>query len=158
MIFGRKPNNKNTKREWKLAGAEIGETQSYKYLGIDLVSGLNFKKVKERMITKARKRMQVWAMGMRGGELVEDCRRVWEALVRPILEYGAVVWGEVKWEEAEQLQREMGKMILGCSSKMTNEVVLGELGWWTMKVAGRLRFWARIVGGISRKRRLVARA
>ena len=81
--------------------------------------------------------MLVWAMGMREGKLgVLDGVRAWQALVRPVLEYGTVVWGEAKWEQGEQVQREMGKMILGCSPKMTNEVVLGELGWWTLK--GRL--------------------
>ena len=41
----------------------------------------------------------------------------------------------------------MGKMILRCSEKMTNEVVLGELGWWEMKGRRdmlRLRFWGKI--------------
>ena len=118
----------------------------YKYLGVELKSGLCFKQYKARIVAEARKRMmRVWAMGMRGGELaVQDCVRVW-----------TVVWGEVKWEEAEQVQREMGKMILRCSSKMTNEVVLGELGWWTLK--GRrdfltLNYWGKIVGGMSPKR------
>ena len=76
------------------------------------------------------------------------CGRV-EALVRPVLEYGAAVIGDVKWQEAEQIQRRMGKMILRCSEKMTNEVVLGELGWWTMKGRRdmmRLLFWGKIVG------------
>jgi len=83
-------------------------------------------------VADARKRMMlVWAMGMRRGELpVEHCCRVWNALVRPVVEYGAVIWGDVQWEEAEVVQREMGKMILRCSSLMANEVVLGELGWW----------------------------
>jgi hypothetical protein len=43
---------------------------------------------------------------------------------------------------------------------MTNEVVQGELGWWSLKARRdwlRLKFWAKIVGGMSRKRRLVAR-
>ena len=75
--------------------------------------------------------------------------------VRPVLEYGAIVWGDVKWEQAERVQREMGKMILRCSSKMANEVVLGELGWWTLK--GRrdfltLNYWGKIVGGMSPSR------
>ena len=39
----------------------------------------------------------------------------------------------MQWEEAEVVQREMAKMILRCSSLMANEVVLGELGWWTLK-------------------------
>ena len=150
MIFGKKPRNKD--RKWWLADEEIGETCMYKYLGIELRSGLSFKHYKEKIVTEARKRMMlVWAMGMREGMLgVKDCVRAWQALVRPVLEYGAVVWGDVKWEQAEQVQREMGKIILRCSSKMANEVVLGELGWWTLK--GRrdfltLNYWGKIVGG-----------
>ena len=117
-------------------------------------SGLCFKQYRDRIVAEARKRMMlVWAMGMRGGELaVKDCIRVWQALVRPVLEYGTIVWGDVKCEEAERVQREMGRMILRCGAKMANEVVLGELGWWTLK--GRrdfltLNYWGKIVGGMS---------
>ena len=46
MLFGRKPRNKD--RKWKLAGVEIGETSMYKYLGIELRSGLNFTHYKAR--------------------------------------------------------------------------------------------------------------
>ena len=160
MIFGKKPRETRQPRQWWLAGAEIHETTTYKYLGVELVSGLNFKKLKERTVAEARKRMMlVWAMGMRRGQLpVLDCCRVWNALVRPVLEYGSVIWGDAKWEEAEKVQREMAKMILGCSSQMANEVVLGELGWWTLKGRRdllRLKFWGKIVGGMS-PRRLVA--
>ena len=157
MIFGRKPRKTVNPRKWSLAGVEIEETEMYKYLGVELVSALNFKLMKSRLVAEARKRMMlVWAMGMRRGELpVADCRRSWNALVRPVLEYGAVVWGDAKWEEAEAVQREMGKMILRCSSKMANEVVLGELGWWTLKGRDmlRLRFWGKV--GRMSSRRLV---
>ena len=105
------------------------------HLGIELRSGLSFAHYKTKIIAEARKRMMlVWAMGMSEGVLgVADCVRAWQALVRPVLEYGVVVWGDAKWEQAERVQREMGKMILRCSPKMANEVVLGELGWWTLK-------------------------
>ena len=53
--------------------------------------------------------------------------------MRPTLEYAAEVWGEGPWEEAEKLQREMGKMILGAPARTTNEAVLGDLGWWELK-------------------------
>ena len=69
-------------------------------------------------------------------------------LVRPILEYGAEVWGGEKWEEAEKLQREMGKRILGLKESTNNEVVLGELGWWKMKTRRdmiRLRYWRKLI-------------
>jgi Reverse transcriptase (RNA-dependent DNA polymerase) len=149
MLFGRKPRKTQRERKWWLAGVEIEETETYKYLGVELVSGLNFKTLKERFVAEARKRMMlVWAMGMRKGELpVKDCCNVWNALVRPVLEYGAVIWGDVKWEEAEAVQREMAKMILRCSSKMANEVVLGELGWWSLKARRdllRLKFWGKM--------------
>ena len=61
MLFGRKPRNKD--RKWKLAGVEIGETSMYKYLGIELRSGLNFAHYK----AEARKRMMlVWNENERG--------------------------------------------------------------------------------------------
>ena len=44
MLFGRKPRNRN--RKWWLAGSEIGETKVYKYLGVELKSGLCFKQYK----------------------------------------------------------------------------------------------------------------
>jgi hypothetical protein len=36
-----------------------------------------------------------------------------EVLVRPLLEYGAEIWGEKKWKEGEMLQMEMGRKVLG---------------------------------------------
>ena len=144
MVFGR---NHRVAQKWMLAGKQIGETSVYKYLGVELCKGLNFKLFKDRKVKEARQRMmRVWAMGMRGGQMPV---KQWKTLVRPVLEYGAAVIGDVKWQEAEQIQRRMGKMILRCSEKMTNEVVLGELGWWSMK--GRrdlvqLLFWGKVVG------------
>ena len=52
-----------------------------------------------------------------------------------------------RWDEAERMQLKCGKRILGVSGKMSDEVVRGELGWWTLK--GRrdfliLNWWANI--------------
>ena len=47
----------------------------YKYLGIELRSGLNFAHYKAKIVAEARKRMMlVWAMGMSEGAFgVSDC-------------------------------------------------------------------------------------
>ena len=145
---------KKTAQKWMLAGKQIGETSVEKYLGVELCKGLNFKLFKDRKVKEARQRMmRVWAMGMRGGQMpVKQCVNVWKTLVRPVLAYGAAVIGDVKWQEAEQIQRRMGKMILRCSEKMTNEVVLGELGWWSMKGRRdlvRLLFWGKVVACLT---------
>jgi len=50
MLFGRKPRDVN--RRWELDGVEIGETSVYKYLGIELKSGLCFKQYKEKILKK----------------------------------------------------------------------------------------------------------
>jgi hypothetical protein len=71
------------------------------------------------------------------------------SILRPILEYGAEVWGEKKkWEAGEKLQREMGRRVLGVSKMTTNEVVQGELGLMTMRsrrIILRIRFWMKII-------------
>jgi hypothetical protein len=53
-----------------------------------------------------------------------------------------------KWEAAEIVMRMMGRRILGAAGKTPNELVRGELGWWTMKGRRdmiRLKYWGRLV-------------
>ena len=66
-----------------------------------------------------------------------------EALVLPILEYACEIWGDGKWREADELQHDMGKRILGVSKRTSNAVVRGELGWHRLEARrdlSRLRF------------------
>ena len=72
--------------------------------------------------------------------------RGWEVLVRPLLEYGAEIWGEKKWKEGELLQLEMGRRVLGVSKLTTREVIQGELGLHSVRsrrILLRLKFWRR---------------
>ena len=77
--------------------------------------------------------------------------KIWESLARPILEYGGEIWPTTKkdvWKEAEILQYQSAKRILGCVQKSPNEAARGELGWWTLKARRtmiRLRFWWKLV-------------
>ena len=93
VLFGRKPRNKD--RTWKLAGGDRRD-QCVQIPRDRIKKWTEFQTIQDKIVQEARKRMMlVWAMGMRGGHLaVKDCVRVWQALVRPILEYGTVVWGE----------------------------------------------------------------
>ena len=102
------------------------------------------------MVKKARKNMAAaMAMGTQSGHLsVAVANLVWQTLVRTIVEYGAEIWGDERWEDLDILQRDMGKRILGLTESTTNEVVLGELGWWPMKARRdmlRLRYWRKII-------------
>ena len=69
-------------------------------------------------------------------------------LVRPVLEYGAEIWGERIWKVGEDLQIEMGRLVLGVSKKTTREVVQGELGLEKLssrRMILRLRYWYKII-------------
>jgi hypothetical protein len=137
----------------KLGEVTLEEVDSYKYLGMVMQKRGSWKIQKERVIRKARARMfGAWNLLVRSGRMgVGAGEKVWKALIRPVLEYGAEVWEtehDRLWEEAELMQREMGRRILGCSRRMVNEVVLGELGWMTMRGRRkklRLGFWAKIL-------------
>ena len=61
---------------------------------------------------------------------------IYETFVRPVYEYAGEIGGEKEWRDAEVLQRLAGRMILGVSRATANEVVQGELGWWSVR--GRL--------------------
>ena len=65
-------------------------------------------------------------------------------MIRAGLEYGAEIWGGGQWEEAELIQREVGRRILGCSRMTSNAAVRGELGWWKLSTRREflmLKYW-----------------
>jgi hypothetical protein len=134
---------------WRLGTKLIKQVTSYKYLGVELDQKLSWKEFKERIASKAKKNVSaIWGMGMAYGKLsVKAGINLYEALVRSVLEYGAIVWEGVRWEEGERIQREMGRRILKCHSKTTNESVLGELGMWTLKTRREflmLKYWIKL--------------
>ena len=100
-------------------------------------------------MTRARKSLwRAWGLGIGGGELsARGAAGLWETLARPALEYGAEIdTGE--WREAERLQLLAGRMSLGVGAAVANEVVRGDLGWWTMKGRReylRLVYWGKLV-------------
>ena len=68
-------------------------------------------------------------MGIREGVSVRALLRGWQVLVRPVMEYGAEIWGEKNWKEGENLQLEMGRRVLGVSKMTTRKLSKGSWGW-----------------------------
>jgi hypothetical protein len=138
--------------EWVLCGRKVPVVTDYKYLGVRLRGerGKRWKKRREEMLRKARGSFwRAWGLGMAEGGLLsaKGAKRLYEGLVRPVLEHAAEVDSE-RWDEAEKLQRMAGRMCLGVGKDVPNEVVEGELGWWTVRGRReylRLMFWGEIV-------------
>lgn len=137
-------------QQWTIHGQPLKVVDKYKYLGLELYLSLRWDGMHERLYAKARAKFAK-AFGMANSTRllnVEFGVQLWKALIRPVLEYGCELWADEVWEQGEQLQRMVAKRILRCEDSTTNEAVLGELGWWTLKARSdmlRLRFWGKIV-------------
>ena len=158
VVFGKRyPPRKLTLRVGEI---EIPLLNQYKYLGIELTRTLRWKPYTDRILEKANRNLQKsWAMGISGGYLgARTAMVIWSSLVRSVVEYGAEIWGEGLLPQFEKLQCRMGRKILRCGPRMSNEVIQGELGWWRMKARRdelRLRFWHKLVYNSERIPRIV---
>ena len=128
------------------------EVSEYKYLGMLVAKAFSWRKQKDKMWRDARRKMAyAWSMLWRAGYFsVKAGISVWNALIRPSLEYGAEIWNsedDMIWHEAELLQREMARRVLGCGKTVTTEALMGELGWVPLLARRkmlRIRFWGKI--------------
>jgi hypothetical protein len=134
-------------------GKKLKVVQEYRYLGMEVSMNGRWSSFKNRIIARARARMRfAGVLGVHSGHVsVRAAEEVWTALICPILDWGAEVWPTKRdniWTEAEQLQKDMMKRILGCDRSTGCEAVRGEMGWWTMhgrRIMLRLRYWGRLV-------------
>jgi hypothetical protein len=135
---------------WFFGPHFIKQVLSYKYLGVELDNRLSYKEFKARLLNKSRMNMgRIWAMGIRSGYLsIKASMNLWQSLVRSILEYSCEIWGDEIWREGEQVQLDMARRILRCSTKTTKEAVLGELGLCTLRSRRDLKkliYWIHVL-------------
>jgi hypothetical protein len=151
--------------KWVLGDIHMEVVKDYKYLGVRFDEKGKWGVRREELIGKAKGGFwRAWGLGMGGGELSGGAAAgLWETLVRPVLEYGSEI-DSGKWEDAEVLQRKAGRRCLGVGNSVANEVVMGDLGWWSMRARReylRLVYWGKVVkdrvdgmvGGIYREGR-----
>jgi hypothetical protein len=149
VVFNQKK-NENEQHTFKLDDKELQVVNEYKYLGVNVENGLRWNEMKKRMLSKAKLSMIKSLAMTHYAELltVESGVNIWQALIRPNLEYGAEVWGDVSWNEAERVQLEVGRKILNVKDKTSDVFVRGELGWWTMQARRhelQIRFLHRLL-------------
>ncbi|MDR3738882.1 MAG: reverse transcriptase family protein, partial [Terracidiphilus sp.] len=120
--------------ELRIGDRVVAWVSQYKYLGVELHAGVPFKQFWTRTEAKAKRAANaVSAMGMWSGKLPAPVGvQVYEAMVRPQLEYCCEVWSVRPWQVAETIQLSMGKRILKCSPHTPSEAVRGDLGWMSL--------------------------
>lgn len=127
---------------------ELEEVCNFRYLGVEFKANLSWRLMKEKILKKAKSRFALIRKAVAEGLAADTCLKMWEMLIRPIIEYSVEVWGFTKWSQAESLQMEMGRLILGVGSKTANDAVRGELGLWSIESRIKLailRWWGKII-------------
>jgi hypothetical protein len=136
-------------RKWMLGGGELKHVEGYTYLGMEMQRKRGWAVYKKRMIMKARRVFGLVKVMCRRNQWMsmKVKNMLWKGLMRPVMEYGSEVWGGKKWEEAEMMQRKVGRMLLGVKKNTPGAMIRGDLGWlqmWQRRVKLRIRYWKKI--------------
>jgi hypothetical protein len=154
LVVGEKKQQRAARegQAWTLGGAAVEEVAVFKYLGVELRADGRWKDVVERLSSKA---AAVASMLLGVGGACDRMgmgqrRRLWQCLGVPGMQYGAEVWvaNKGEGEKMELVQRQAGRRVLGCSSRLSDEAVRGELGWLSVRGRSdelRLRFLGRLM-------------
>jgi hypothetical protein len=141
---------------WTLSGELVEVKQSYKYLGVDVLTKVADWRVHfARTTRKARNRSNdlLWMCRRDKGIRPRSAMTLWKAQIRPILEYAAELWaGEVSKElitKVEKIQTDFAKAVLGLTGQraVSGDFVRSELGLDTIAARAeklRLGYWRRL--------------
>ena len=116
--------------QWYYEGALLKTTAMYKYLGILFTPKLSWSMAKSKLAAQANKsifaikRFQVPF----GRFLHNDMFKLFDAMVVPILTFGAEIWGNSYASEIESIQAQFCKDFLGVNSSVNDVIALGECG------------------------------
>ena len=120
-----------------LAGTDLENVESIKYLGVTSTSDLRWNTQVSNVCTKANR-----TLGFLRRNLYSCPQEVKEAaykgLVRPVLDYGSSVWnpsGVVLQEELESVQKRAARFVTGNYNYETGSMtgILGQLKWESLK-------------------------
>jgi len=154
---------------WVLSGEKVEVKESYKYLGVDVLTKvMDWRTHVQRLISKATRRSKdlTWMCRRDNGLRPRSAMTLWKAMVRPIMEYAAELWaGEVSKElmaKVEKVQTDFARAILGVSKiGVSNDFVRAEAGLETLAARCeklRIGYWRRInVAKAERALSVVAR-
>ena len=121
---------------WVLSGQRVEVKQSYKYLGTETLTSLDWTQHVTRAISKAKSLSEdlSWICRREGGLRPRSAATLWKAIARPVIEYAAELWsGEIPTtlvDQAEAVQVSFACSILGLSrcQSISHDIIRSEMG------------------------------
>ena len=147
VVFNRKQQVRQV--PFTLDNIKLEYTISYKYLGIVLSSNGSFKPAISTLVIQASKALFSLFRAISKLAFPEPSLLcyLFDAIVRPVLEYGNVVWGCYPAEELEILHKCFRKFALGVPRSATNLACYGELGRTPLMIKRKIsmiKYWLRV--------------
>ena len=135
---------------WKLNVNVINVTSLYKYMGIVFTPKLSWTPAKEKLAAQARKAIYSINNYRRkfGYFSHNEYFKLVDAIVKPILTYGAEIWGFEHAEVIEQVQIQFCKQFLGVNNSVNNSVALGECGRLPLCISYHvkcIKYWCKLL-------------
>lgn len=148
------PRPDGTPPPWCLYGCPLEETESYRYLGVDIQQDGYWDQVCLRMRTNGFAAAYRWRRaGLdAGGVSVETGAQLYSTYVAPSLSYGAEVWdagppSRPSCQGLRAVQGFVGDAVLGLPYNTSRLAAFSELGWLPFEARQdelRLRFFRRL--------------
>lgn len=136
--------------KFHIGGVELNTVEQYKYLGVVFNEYLDFN-VTAEILSDAGGR----ALGAIIGKTkhIKDLgyntfNRLFQAGVKPILEYGSEIWGYKPFTHTDNIQNRAARYFLGVHRFTPILALRGELGWYTtqkMRWLNMFRYWNRLI-------------
>ena len=142
------PLRKNEK--WYFHDKPITISSFYKYMGLIFTPKLKWTRALFAQAAQAKKSLNcIRAQYNRFGSIhYNDFFKIFDAMVKPILCYGAELWGFGYRDTVEKIQISACKQFLGVTKRTSNLMVLGECGRFPLCLEYYVKFikyWLRII-------------
>ncbi len=121
----------------------------YRYLGLMLNEHMNMQET-AKVVSQAASRalgVLIHKYKSHGGLPFAVYSKLYDGLVQPILDYGAIVWGTQEFSFIKAIQHRAGRVFLGVGKSAPTTAVLGDLGWTCPSLRqwmAVLRHWCRL--------------
>jgi len=96
MRFG---SRKAQKQQYYLGFQALEVVKSFKYLGVEIQENLSWTSTKRRFAEKAKTRIPLVTKAVIEGLSVRTGEKLWESMIRSVLEYSTEVWGGGDWKQ-----------------------------------------------------------
>jgi hypothetical protein len=129
----------------------ISMCSEYKYLGLVLNEFLDFKVTAKCVSQSANRALGLVIAKVKsfGGVPYSVFTKLYDAIVYPVIAYGAAIWGTDSYSCVDAVQNRASRYFLNVGRYTPNAAVAGDIGWTPMtcrqlKVVGG--YWCRITG------------